>query len=184
MTTDPTARDKVWAVRPVHKQTTRKNPNPIKDGPLPTIWEDGGMTTPTKALTSGEHRPWPTKRVNGERIGAKQNNVRHASLKRIEKLIKQQRITDSKKVAQQELSNRAARAQQRAKQKLEQAQREKCSKNRDNSKQRQMDHSTRQETTRQKRQPYHSVRMNTTRREQTKSQRHYKQKERRWSASR
>ena len=48
---DPTARDKVWAARPVHKRATRANPNPIKDGPLPTIWEDGGMTTPTKAPT-------------------------------------------------------------------------------------------------------------------------------------
>ena len=36
LTTDPTARDKVWAARPVHRRATRANPNPIKDGPLPT----------------------------------------------------------------------------------------------------------------------------------------------------
>ena len=54
-TADPTARDKVRAARPVHQRTTRANPNPIQLGPLPTIWEDGGMTAPTNKPTSGEH---------------------------------------------------------------------------------------------------------------------------------
>ena len=88
-TTDPTAKDKVRAARPVHKRATRANPNLIQDITLPTIWEDNRMMGPTKAPTGGEHRPWPTRRVNGEKIGAKQNNVRHALLKRIEKIIKQ-----------------------------------------------------------------------------------------------
>ena len=51
-TADPTARDKVQAARHIHRQTTRANPNPIGDGPLPTIWKDGNMTTPTKAPIS------------------------------------------------------------------------------------------------------------------------------------
>ena len=57
LTTDPTARDKVWVARTVHLRATRANPNPIKDGPLPTIWEDGDMTAPTKDPTRCEHRP-------------------------------------------------------------------------------------------------------------------------------
>ena len=67
LTADPTARDNVWAARPVHKRRTRTNPNPIQEGPLPTVWEDGRMTSPTKKPTSGEHWPWPTRRVNGEK---------------------------------------------------------------------------------------------------------------------
>ena len=55
LTVDPTARDKVRAARPVHRQTTHTNLNPIGTGPLPTIWEDGGMITPAKTPTSGEH---------------------------------------------------------------------------------------------------------------------------------
>ena len=65
LTIDPTARNKVWAARPVHKRATRANPNPIKDDPFPTIWEDNRMMGPAKAPTSGKHQPWPTRRVNG-----------------------------------------------------------------------------------------------------------------------
>ena len=82
------------------------------------------MTAPTKEPTSSDHRPWSMRTVNGERIGSKQNNVRHASLKRIEKLITQHCVTDGKRVAQQELNDRAARARRRAKRKLEQAKKE------------------------------------------------------------
>ena len=62
--------------------------------------------------------------MNGEKIGAKKNNVRHASLRKIEKLINQQHVKDGKQAAQRELSARAARARRRAEQKLAQAQQE------------------------------------------------------------
>ena len=131
MTADPTVKDKVRGTRPVHRRTTRANPNPIQLGPLPTIWEDGGMTTPTNKPTDGGHRPWPTRTVNGEKIGAKKNNVRHASLKKIEKLINRQRVKDGKQAVQMEISARAARARKRAEQKLAQAQQEAQSRQRE-----------------------------------------------------
>ena len=121
-TTDPTNPATIRATRPVHGRRTRANPNPITGEPLPTIWEDSQQTQPAPAPTNGPHSPWPTTKQNGQLIGGKKNNVRHASLKRVQKLINEQLVEDGRNLAQREQSDRAKRAQRRAEQRLRQLQ--------------------------------------------------------------
>ena len=79
-TTDPTDPEKVRATRYVHQKRTRANKHPIGE-PLPTTWEEA--QTPRQAPTCGKHCPWPKRKVNGQQIGGKKNNVKHASIKRV-----------------------------------------------------------------------------------------------------
>ena len=112
-TTDPTSPNAILSRRPVHGHRTRANPHPIGEGPLPTVWEEPNQTQPKPAPTHGPHSPWPTRTVEGEKIGGKKNSVRHASLKRVQKLIDERKRQDGEQIAQQEVSARAQRAKRR-----------------------------------------------------------------------
>ena len=116
MTTDPTARDKVWAARPIHRRATRANPNPIESKPLPKNLEDARQTKPANAPSSRLHQPWPKRKVNAQQIGGKKNNMRHACLKRLQKLIDVQKVDNGRLIDQQEKQEHNARSKRKEKQ--------------------------------------------------------------------
>ena len=92
-TADLTNPEKVRAARLVCGRRTRANPNPIESKPLPKNLEDARQTKPANAPSSRLHQSWPKRKVNAQQIGGKKNNMRHASLKRLQKLIDVQKLT-------------------------------------------------------------------------------------------
>merc|ERR1712197_253765 len=109
-TTDPTNPDRIRTTRYVHQKKTRANQHPIGE-PLPTIWEEA--QSPQQAPTPGQHRPWPTRTVHGQKIGGKKNNVKHAAIKRVKKLVAEQMKTDAQGKLHKQANKREARAERR-----------------------------------------------------------------------
>ena len=79
---------------------------------------------PATTSNSRPHKPWPKRRSYGQLVGGKKNNVRHALLKCVKKLINDQLVKDGRQRGQQDLSKRTKRAQRREEQRLERLQQE------------------------------------------------------------